>query len=124
MLAEAQEVLNSLTRGTGAVFGWLPETASWIRRYVIRHSWVKDWHIHRLRHTFACSYLERGGSVEALQRALGHSTVRLTERYGRLSPLAVAAEVARVSNGARDRSSITGTVDGTVPNSATSEARK
>ena len=62
--------------------------------------------------------------MEALQRVLGHSTVRLTERYGRLSPLAVAAEVARVSSHARDRSPITGTVDGTVPVLAGSESRK
>jgi site-specific recombinase XerD len=115
LLPEAQEVLNSLTRGTGTVFS-LPETASWIRRYIIRHSWVKDFHVHRLRHTHATSYLERGGSVEALQRLLGHSTVKLTERYGRLRPEAVAAEVRKVG---RD-----GTVAGTVEESRAVEARR
>lgn len=92
LLPEAQDVLDSLTGRTGTVFS-LPETASWIRRHVIGHSRVKDFHVHRLRHTFACRYLERGGSLEALQRMLGHSTVRLTERYGRLRPEVVAAEV-------------------------------
>jgi integrase len=114
LLPEAVAVLNSLTRGTGAVFS-LPETASWIRRYVIRYSWVKDFHVHRLRHTFACRFLERGGSVETLQQVLGHSTVKLTERYGRLRPEVVAAEVRKVG---RD-----GTVDGTVPPLAASESR-
>jgi integrase len=115
LLPEAQAVLDSLPRGSGAVFS-LPETASWIRRYVIRHSRVKDFHVHRLRHTFACWYLERGGSLETLQRVLGHSTVKLTERYGRLRPEVVAAEVRKIG---RD-----GTVNGTVAVSAGSEACK
>jgi integrase len=115
LLPEAQDVLDSLTGRTGTVFS-LPETASWIRRHVIGHSRVKDFHVHRLRHTFACRYLERGGSLEALQRMLGHSTVRLTERYGRLRPEVVAAEVRRVG---RD-----GTVDGTVTVPSASEACK
>ena len=115
LLIEAQEVLNSLTRSNGMVFS-LPETASWIRRYIISHSWVKDFHVHRLRHTFACRYLERGGSLEALQPMLGHSTVKLTERYGRLRPEMVAAEMRKVE---RD-----GTVDGTATVSEASEACK
>ena len=40
---------------------------------------------HKLRHTFACEWLEAGGSKEALQKILGHSTIRLTERYGQVS---------------------------------------
>jgi integrase len=111
---QAEEVLNTLTKGTGTVFS-LPETASWIRRHVIRHSWVKDFHVHRLRHTFACRYLEGGGSIEALQQILGHSTVKLTERYGRLRPEIVAAEARKIGR--------VGTVVVTVPVPADSESR-
>ncbi len=96
------------------MFDWLPETASWIRRHVIDKSWVKDFHVHRLRHTFATSYLERGGTLEALQRILGHSTIKLTECYGKLRPHVVAAEMARID----------GTADGTTAVSKPSEARK
>jgi integrase len=53
------------------VFGWMPETASWIRRRIIHDSWVKGLHVHRFRHAYACRYLERGGSIEALQRTWG-----------------------------------------------------
>ena len=54
------------------------------------------WHWHQLRHTFACRYLERGGSLAALQRMLGHSTSRMTERYAGLSDEALFADLDRV----------------------------
>jgi integrase len=41
-------------------------------------------HFHRLRHTFACRCLQAGMSLAVLQRLLGHSTIRMTERYARL----------------------------------------
>jgi len=100
LLPEAEAILDALERPANrdaAIFPWLPETASWIRRHVIAHSWVKDFHVHRMRHTFATKYLERGGSLEVLQRILGHSSIKQTECYGRLRPHAVAAEVARIS---------------------------
>lgn len=53
--------------------------------------------LHRLRHTFACRWLEAGGSVESLQAILGHSTVRLTERYGRVSAQAAGREAKRIA---------------------------
>jgi len=57
------------------------------------------WHFHQLRHTFACCWLESGGSIAALQLILGHSTVRMTERYGRVSDAAVFSEAARIGLG-------------------------
>jgi len=109
---EAREILESLPRRPGLVVD-IPETASWIRRHVCRHSRVKDFHVHRLRHTFACRYLERGGTIETLQRILGPSSVRQTKQYAKLRPEIVAAEMARID----------GTVAGTVPNSARREVR-
>lgn len=38
---------------------------------------------HALRRTFATVYLDRGGSLESLRRALGHSDPRTTARYDR-----------------------------------------
>jgi len=100
LFAEARAILDALERPAerdALVFPRLPKTASWIRRHVIAHSWVKDFHVHRCRHTFATRYLERGGTLEALQRILGHSSIKQTECYGRLRPHAVAAELARIS---------------------------
>jgi integrase len=46
---------------------------------------LPDVHFHDLRHTFASGYVQRGGDIYRLQRFLGHSTPRLTERYVHLS---------------------------------------
>jgi integrase len=38
-------------------------------------------HPHQLRHTFACEWLEAGGSLSALADQLGHSDKSITARY-------------------------------------------
>lgn len=53
-------------------------------------------HAHQMRHTFACEWLERGGSLAALQAVLGHSTIVTTQRYARLSDEHVWAEAERI----------------------------
>ncbi len=59
-------------------------------------SGVKRFHAHQLRHTFACRWLEAGGSLAALQEVLGHSSIAMTQRYARLSEAHVMAEAARI----------------------------
>jgi integrase len=102
LIAEAQAVLSALPRHSGYVFTGrraerLGENASFLRRFVAENSSVKGFHVHRLRHTFARLWLESGRRLEALQSILGHSTIRLTERYGRLSAASVAAEARKPS---------------------------
>jgi integrase len=47
---------------------------------------------HDLRHTFASTYLRRGGKLSFLQQYLGHSTVKLTLRYAHLEKKDFAAD--------------------------------
>lgn len=41
---------------------------------------------HVLRHTFASHFMQGGGNILALQRALGHQDLKMTMRYSHLSP--------------------------------------
>ena len=41
---------------------------------------------HVLRHTFASSFMSKGGNILVLQRALGHSSLTVTMRYAHFAP--------------------------------------
>ena len=42
---------------------------------------IKNLRFHDLRHTFASRLIERGADIIRVKELLGHSTVRITERY-------------------------------------------
>jgi integrase len=65
-------------------------------RQIRERAELPDFRVHRLRHTFACRWLEAGGSLAALQELLGHSSIVTTQRYGRLGEAHVQAEAERI----------------------------
>jgi integrase len=62
--------------------------AAGIRRF------ERGWHA--LRHTFASQFVMSGGSLLALQKILGHSTVEMTMIYAHLAPDFLAGELDKV----------------------------
>lgn len=65
-------------------------------RQVGRRAEIPRFHAHMMRHTFACRWIEAGGSLAALQEILGHVSVTTTQRYARLSADMVRREAERV----------------------------
>lgn len=57
---------------------------------------IEGLHCHQMRHTFACQWLERGGSLAALQQILGHASIETTQRYARLTDEVVMREAERL----------------------------
>ncbi|MFC1774948.1 tyrosine-type recombinase/integrase [Nanoarchaeota archaeon] len=53
---------------------------------------------HVLRHTFAVSYLHRGGNIRALQEILGHSSLMTTDIYLNYSGQRVIDDFQRIWN--------------------------
>lgn len=70
---------------------------------------IEDYHIHDLRHTCAAWLVSAGVPLTEVRDLLGHSTVKMTERYAHLAPENVRAAVARLE-GSESQFSHTGEV--------------
>jgi integrase len=58
---------------------------------------VRKVRIHDLRHTFAAHFVMNGGSIYDLKQILGHSDIKMTERYAHLAPDYLKSRTALVS---------------------------
>jgi integrase/recombinase XerC len=93
-------LLAELSQRVGRLVAFPEGNSMSFTRTARRLSGVERFHVHQLRHTFACQWLEHGGSLAALQQVLGHSTVVTTQRYARLDEEAVRREAEKVQSAA------------------------
>lgn len=94
------EIRAELAERAGKLVPFTPTRLTTFTRRVRRTSGVTRFHAHQLRHTFACQWLERGGSLAALQQILGHSSIVTTQRYARLTDELVRREAERIGGSA------------------------
>lgn len=62
---------------------------------------IEDFTVHDLRHTCAAWLVSAGASLIEVRELLGHSTIRMTERYAHLAPDNVRNAVARLDERSR-----------------------
>jgi integrase len=65
---------------------------------LLERAGIHDFRFHDLRHTFASWYMMSGGDLYELAKILGHSNIKMTERYAKLG----RAHMARTSSTARE----------------------
>lgn len=95
------ELAREISGRIGKLVPFKAKSSGAFNRTVKHQSGVSEFSSHRLRHTFATRWVQRGGSLVALQAILGHSDIELTQRYARLSDDFVRTEARRQAAGGR-----------------------
>ncbi len=90
------ELLAEVRRHVGRLVPFARVSPGSFAMRIRRLAGVEGFHVHQMRHTFACQWLERGGSLAALQQILGHASIETTQRYARLTDDAVMREAERI----------------------------
>jgi integrase len=65
---------------------------------LLERAGIKEFRFHDLRHTFASWYMMNGGDLYELAKILGHSNIKMTERYAKLA----RQHIARTGGTARE----------------------
>lgn len=93
----APELLREIRGRVGRLVPYAEGSPGSFAKAVRKEAGIAGLHVHQMRHTFACGWIERGGSLTALQQILEHASVVTTQRYARLSDDAVRREAERLT---------------------------
>jgi integrase len=86
---------REIRRRVGRLVPFSDKSVGGFSRLVRRHTGLPAFSMHMLRHTFATRWLNGGGSIVALQDVMGHSDIKLTQRYAKVTADFVRAEARR-----------------------------
>jgi len=75
--------------------------------HAVAEAKLDDFHFHDCRHHFASWFVMRGGSLQALQKLLGHATLAMTMRYAHLAPDYLRSEVTKTERRTEPAAQIT-----------------
>ena len=81
-----QILLGLNPQKSGKVFNLSTKQIEFDFNHALKQAGITDICFHSCRHTFASHFVMNGGSITDLQRILGHSDLKLTQRYAHLSP--------------------------------------
>ena len=59
---------------------------------------IRNFRFHDLRHTAASWLVQGGASLYSVQKILGHSSIRTTQRYVHLSPGYLEKEIGKIDD--------------------------
>lgn len=81
-----QILLRMNPQQSGKVFNLSTKQIEFDFNHALKQTGIKGICFHSCRHAFASHFMMSGGSITDLQRILGHSDLKLTQRYAHLSP--------------------------------------
>lgn len=88
------ELLAEVRQRVGRLVGFAVVSPGSFAKAVRTRTRIEGFHVHQMRHTFACQWIEQGRSLPALQQVLGHVSIETTQRYARLTDEAVMRELS------------------------------
>ncbi len=93
-----EELLKILKlRGQDVPFGFKSDFVTHkFKKYVRKAEINQHFSVHSLRHTFASHLVMSGVDLYTVQKLLGHSSIRVTEKYAHLAPDFLASGVTKL----------------------------